>query len=75
MPEGSYTTKLFIKGVKTIAKKVGEEAAETVIEAVDGNRDRFIYETGDLLYHLLVLMEQMGVSLADVEGELALRHR
>jgi phosphoribosyl-ATP pyrophosphohydrolase/phosphoribosyl-AMP cyclohydrolase len=75
MPEGSYTTKLFIKGVKTIAKKVGEEAAETIIEAVDGNRDRFIYETGDLLYHLLVLMEQMGVSLADVEGELALRHR
>ncbi len=75
MPEGSYTTKLFIKGVKTIAKKVGEEAAEAVIEAVDGNRDRFIYETGDLLYHLLVLMEQMGVSLADVEGELALRHR
>ena len=75
LPEGSYTTRLFIKGVKAIAKKVGEEAAEAVIEAVDGNRDRFIYETGDLLYHLLVLMAQQGVSLADIEQELALRHK
>lgn len=75
LPEGSYTTRLFIKGVKAIAKKVGEEASEAVIEAVDGKRDRFIYETGDLFYHLLVLMEQMGVSLADIENELALRHR
>ena len=75
LPEGSYTTKLFIKGVKAIATKVGEEAAETVIEAVDGNRERFIYEMGDLFYHQLVLMEQMGVSLADIESELALRHR
>lgn len=75
LPEGSYTTRLFIKGVKAIAKKVGEEASEAIIEAVDGNRERFIYETGDLLYHLLVLMEQMGVSLSDVENELALRHR
>ncbi len=75
LPEGSYTTRLFIKGVKAIAKKVGEEAAETVIEAVDGNRGRFIYEMGDLFYHQLVLMEQMGVSLADIEQELALRHR
>jgi len=75
LPEGSYTTKLFIKGVKAIGKKVGEEASEAIIEAVDGNRDRFIYETGDLFYHLLVLMEQMGVSLSDVEQELALRHR
>jgi phosphoribosyl-ATP pyrophosphohydrolase len=75
MPEGSYTTKLFIKGVKTISKKVGEEAAETIIEAVDGNRDRFIYESSDLIYHLLVLMEQMGCSISDLESELALRHR
>ena len=74
-PEGSYTTRLFIKGVKAIAKKVGEEAAEALIEAVDGNRDRFIYETGDLLYHLLVQMAQQGVSLADIEQELALRHK
>ena len=75
MPEGSYTTRLFIKGVKKIAQKVGEEAVESVVEAVDGNRDRFIYESSDLMYHLLVLMEQMGVTLADMEHELALRHR
>ena len=74
MPDGSYTTKLFVKGVKTISKKVGEEAAETVIEAVDGNRPRFIYEASDLLYHLLVLCEAMDVSLSDLEAELALRH-
>ena len=75
MPEGSYTTKLFIKGPKAIAKKVGEEATEAVIEAVDGNRDRFIYEASDLAYHLLVLMESMGCTVEDIERELALRHR
>ena len=75
MPEGSYTTKLFIKGVKTISKKVGEEASESIIEAVDGNRSRFIYEAGDLIYHYLVLLEQMGCSIDDLERELALRHR
>ncbi len=75
MPEGSYTTKLFIKGVKKIAQKVGEEAVESVVEAVDGNRDRFIYETSDMIYHLLVLMEQMGCSIEDMERELALRHK
>lgn len=75
MPEGSYTTKLFIKGVKAISKKVGEETSESIIEAVDGNRDRFIYEASDLAYHFLVLMEQMGVSISDLEKELALRHR
>ena len=74
MPEGSYTTRLFIKGVKAIAKKVGEEAAETIIEATEGNRGRFIYELSDLAYHALVLMEQMGVSIADIEAELAARH-
>lgn len=75
MPDNSYTTKLFVKGVKTIAKKVGEESAETLIEAVDGNRDRFVYEASDLAYHMLVLMEQMGVSIEDLEKELALRHK
>ena len=75
MPEGSYTTKLFIKGVKKIAQKVGEEAVESVVEAVDGNRDRFIYEASDMIYHMLVLMEQMGCSIEDMERELALRHR
>ena len=74
-PEGSYTTYLFNKGVNKIAQKVGEEAVETVIEAIDGNRERYLYEAGDLLYHLLVLTEQMGCSLADLEDELAKRHK
>lgn len=75
MPDGSYTTKLFLKGAREIGKKVGEEATECVIEAVSGNRDRFIYEVSDVFYHLLVLMESMDVSLADIEHELYLRHR
>lgn len=75
MPEGSYTTRLFIKGVKAIAQKVGEEATESVVEAVDGNRRRFTYEASDLIYHLIVLCEQMGVGLDDVEAELQRRHR
>lgn len=75
MPEGSYTTKLYIKGVKKIAQKVGEEAVESIVEAVDGNRSRFIYEASDLMYHYLVLLEQMGCTLEDIERELALRHR
>lgn len=74
MPENSYTTRLFIKGVKKIAQKVGEEAVESAIEAVDGNRSRFIYEAADLMYHYLVLLEQMGVSISDIENELEFRH-
>ncbi|MCQ2138103.1 MAG: bifunctional phosphoribosyl-AMP cyclohydrolase/phosphoribosyl-ATP diphosphatase HisIE [Bacteroidales bacterium] len=75
MPEGSYTTKLFLKGAPEIAKKVGEECTECIIESIAGNRDRFIYEASDVIYHLLVLMEHMGCSIADIEKELALRHR
>ena len=75
LPEGSYTTKLFLKGPKAIGKKVVEEAGEAVIEAVDGNRDRFIYEASDLVYHLLVLLEGMDVPLADLEKELSFRHK
>lgn len=75
MPEGSYTTKLFIKGVKAIAKKFGEESVEALIEACSGNRERFIYESSDVIYHLLVLMEEMGVTLRDVEKELTTRHK
>ena len=74
MPEGSYTTHLFNKGVNKIAQKVGEEAVETVIEAIDGNRERYLYEACDLVYHLLVLNEQMGFTLQDMERELADRH-
>lgn len=75
MPEGSYTTRLLLKGPKAMGKKVVEEAGEAVIEAVDGNRDRFIYEASDLVYHLLVLLEGMDVSLADLEKELSFRHK
>lgn len=75
LPEGSYTTRLFIKGPKAIAKKVGEETVEALIEAVDGNRDRFVYEASDLVYHLLVLMEALGCTVEDIERELMLRKK
>lgn len=75
MPEGSYTSLLFNKGVNKIAQKVGEEATETVIEAIDGNVDRYVYEASDLLYHLIVLNEQMGVNLSVLEKELLSRHK
>lgn len=75
MPEGSYTTYLYNKGVNKIAQKVGEEAVETVIEAIAGNRVRYLYEVSDLIYHLLVLNEQMGFTIADIEHELASRHK
>jgi phosphoribosyl-ATP pyrophosphohydrolase/phosphoribosyl-AMP cyclohydrolase len=74
MPEGSYTTLLFNKGVKKMAQKVGEEAVETVIEAIDGNKERYVYEVCDLLYHTFVLNEHFGVSLEDLEKELLDRH-
>jgi len=74
MPEGSYTSKLFNRGVNKIAQKVGEEAVETVIEAVAQNREAMIYEASDLVYHLLVLLEATGCSIADLEKELARRH-
>ena len=75
MPEGHYTTHLFNKGVKKISQKVGEEAVETILEAATGDLDRYIYEASDLLYHLLVLNEQMGVTLADLQKELLSRHQ
>ncbi|GHV01640.1 histidine biosynthesis bifunctional protein HisIE [Bacteroidia bacterium] len=75
MPEGSYTTKLFDRGVNKIAQKVGEEAVETVIEAVAGNREAMLYEASDLVYHLLVLLEATGCSIADLEKELYSRHK
>lgn len=74
MPADSYTTKLFNKGVNKIAQKVGEEAVETVIEAVNGTKEGLIYELSDLVYHTLVLMENSGVTLSDIEGELRQRH-
>lgn len=66
--------RLFTRGVNKIAQKVGEEAVETVIEAVAGNREAMIYEASDLVYHLLVLLEATGCSIADLERELSARH-
>ena len=75
MPSGSYTTKLFREGEERICKKVGEEAAEVIIEAIKGDKKRLVYETGDLIYHLMVLLEYYGLSLKDVEEELFNRHK
>ena len=74
MPEGSYTTCLFRKGVNKMAQKVGEEAVETVIEATNGTNEQLIYESSDLLYHLIVLLTSKGLRLEDVAAELAKRH-
>ena len=74
MPEGSYTTYLFSKGVDKILKKVGEESTEVIIGAKSGDKAETIYEIADLTYHILVLMNEMGISLEDVRRELASRH-
>lgn len=75
MPEGSYTTSLFKKGVNRMAQKVGEEAVETVIEAVNGTDEGFLYEASDLIYHLIVLLTSKGYSLDDLGKELKKRHK
>lgn len=75
MPEGSYTTSLFNKGVNRMAQKVGEEAVETVIEATNGTDEMFLYEASDLLYHLIVLLTSKGYSLDDLGKELKKRHK
>lgn len=75
MPEGSYTTSLFTKGVNRMAQKVGEEAVETVIEATNGTEEGFIYEASDLVYHLIVLLTSKGLRLEDLAKELKKRHK
>ncbi|MBE0654382.1 MAG: bifunctional phosphoribosyl-AMP cyclohydrolase/phosphoribosyl-ATP diphosphatase HisIE [Bacteroidales bacterium] len=75
MPEGSYTSKLFSKGVNKIAKKLGEEAVELVIEAKDSNDELFLNEAADLLYHLQVLLVSRDKKLSDVVKVLADRHK
>ena len=72
--EGSYTTYLFAKGREKILKKVGEECTEVIIAAAKGDTAETIYELGDLLYHAMVLMAEMGISLEEVVRELAKRH-
>lgn len=74
MPEGSYTTSLFNKGVNKIAQKVGEEALETVIEATNGTREHLVYEASDLLYHLIVLLAEKNLRIEEVAEELHRRH-
>jgi phosphoribosyl-ATP pyrophosphohydrolase/phosphoribosyl-AMP cyclohydrolase len=73
MPEGSYTAKLFRQGTPRIAQKVGEEAVETIVAALQGNSDAMKEESADLLYHLLVLLQEKGLILADVTDVLKKR--
>lgn len=73
-PEGSYTAQLFAAGIPKMAQKVGEEAVETVIEALGDRRDLLVGECADLLYHLLVLLAAKEVHLSDVEAVLRARH-
>ncbi|MCI8525655.1 MAG: bifunctional phosphoribosyl-AMP cyclohydrolase/phosphoribosyl-ATP diphosphatase HisIE [Oscillospiraceae bacterium] len=74
LPEGSYTTYLFEKGLDKILKKVGEECTEVIIAAKAQDRAETIYEIADLCYHTLVLMVQQGITVEDVQKELASRH-
>lgn len=74
LPEGSYTTYLFQKGIDKILKKVGEESTEVIIAAKAEDKKETIYEIADLTYHILVMMTEMGISVSDVHKELASRH-
>jgi phosphoribosyl-ATP pyrophosphohydrolase/phosphoribosyl-AMP cyclohydrolase len=75
MPKGSYTTSLFESGSAKIAQKVGEEAVETVIEAMTNNDERLLYEASDLMYHLIVLLTYKGYRIEDIARELKKRHK
>ena len=72
--EGSYTTYLFRKGLDKILKKIGEESTEVIIAAKDNDPKETIYEISDLVYHVMVMMIQQGISLEDIRRELASRH-
>lgn len=73
--EKSYVASLFDKGINKIAQKVGEEAVETVIEAMDDNDELFLYESADLLFHYLILLQAKGFTLRDIETELMKRKK
>ncbi|GAA0540961.1 bifunctional phosphoribosyl-AMP cyclohydrolase/phosphoribosyl-ATP diphosphatase HisIE [Chitinophaga japonensis] len=73
--DSSYTSRLFAKGINKIAQKVGEEAVEIVIEAKDNNKDLFLNEAADLLFHYLVLLSAKGHQLSDVLAVLKERHK
>ena len=72
--EGSYTTYLFEKGIDKILKKVGEECTEVIIAGKANDKAETIYEISDLVYHVMVLMIEMGISIEDIKNELASRH-
>ena len=74
MPEGSYTTYLFQKGLDKILKKVGEESTEVIIAGKAQDKKETIYEIADLAYHVMVLMVEAGISVEDIHRELASRH-
>lgn len=74
LPEGSYTTYLFQKGLDKILKKVGEESTEVIIAAKAQDKAETVYEIADLCYHVLVLMAQAGITVEDIRTELAGRH-
>lgn len=71
----SYVVSLFDKGINKIAQKVGEEAIETIIEAKDDNDELFLYESADLLFHYLILLQAKGFTLRDIEAELIKRNK
>lgn len=73
-PEGSYTTYLFEKGIDKILKKVGEECTEVIVAGKGNDKRETIYEIADLMYHVMVLMVNMGITVSDVMKELASRH-
>ncbi|MDD5583107.1 MAG: bifunctional phosphoribosyl-AMP cyclohydrolase/phosphoribosyl-ATP diphosphatase HisIE [Candidatus Marinimicrobia bacterium] len=75
MPEGSYTTRLFREGIPKISQKVGEEAVETIIEALKGDKKFFLEESADLLYHLLVLTSALDLSFEAIVETLKKRHK
>lgn len=74
MPQGSYTTYLFEKGIDKILKKVGEESTEVIIAGKADDKKETVYEIADLAYHVMVLMVEMGISVEDIKKELASRH-
>jgi len=74
LPEGSYTTYLFEKGIDKILKKIGEESTEVIIAGKADDKKETIYEIADLAYHVMVLMVQMGISVEDIQKELGSRH-
>ena len=74
LPEGSYTTYLFQKGIDKILKKIGEESTEVIIASKSNDKKETIYEIADLAYHIMVMMVEMGITVDDVRKELASRH-